>query len=950
MAYITPATISSNVQAYQSAIKKKQKFWEGNFISDVFDTINVASYAVGGLISKDLTVGQAIKQKVAPSEALGVEGFWKSLAIDIITDPLTYTGFGILTKVGKANKAAGTLKSTFATQVKAGERALVSLDVPFIKGLQGIPLTSRTGIAKTLGEVFTTTPEYVKTLSSTMKPDVYGKFAKTFGTRQALGITDWNKKSLTELAEEIEKKVGDIKPISKGTAQAQGIKRYTIQHYENELAKINKELKDVASESGLTKQLPDIKKRITEKLYNSNVRIPVVFKSVYQQMKQLNNTIGMEYNVLASKLKLGKLEGKILPNVLDTEAELTSIGFTKRELGGKQKIEKFGSISGFKNDVTNTVIGGVAKKSGSAKLIDGQDLIRLEKDIYVPKKFLKELGLATNLTKALVSGKYSDDYIKKLTGKTKQEIEANLSKINLENLKTLRPEVIYKRIAISPVEGTNVMQQMLNPAAKFATDPMLLTKIRIGEVAGLKGKSLFIEELKEIGRKTKTLRSDEAYSKLDKLKGYAFPKQAIEHIDSTVEKFTQLREIGPIFKWFDKIQNTWKISATVLNFAFHTRNGLSNMWQLYLAGVDPTTYSRVAELQLKMALAFRKGDALLELRKDKKYGKFIEEFLTQGLGHTGFFTADMEGVIAKFTQAKYIKGITGFFGGLGMIVEDSAKLSLYIDRRIKGYSVYDAGLDVKKYLFDYSDLTNIEREVLKRVFPFYSWTRFNVPLQVSSLIQNPAKFAGLQKVKQAWEANAEGQPIDEKYLPEWLKEAYPMYLGTTKDGLSQYFKMQGFIPAVDLNVLANTLETSMNMLTPLVKLPIEMVSGYSFFYERQIQSYPEERDKFMGLDVSPKAAYAMKQIRPLNEISQLFGLSGEDEDLKSLSTRIMNFLFGKVYDYDLKKQKEIFDYVQSSMISTAKKEIKDAMKKGDTNRIKELQDYISKVRMGEVNF
>lgn len=57
-----------------------------------------------------------------------------------------------------------------------------------------------------------------------------------------------------------------------------------------------------------------------------------------------------------------------------------------------------------------------------------------------------------------------------------------------------------------------------------------------------------------------------------------------------------------------------------------------------------------------------------------------------------------------------------------------------------GVRGYAASLWVKATQFDYSDLNDFERGALKMVVPFYTWTRYNVPLQLRAIIHEPGKI------------------------------------------------------------------------------------------------------------------------------------------------------------------------------------------------------------------
>ena len=80
---------------------------------------------------------------------------------------------------------------------------------------------------------------------------------------------------------------------------------------------------------------------------------------------------------------------------------------------------------------------------------------------------------------------------------------------------------------------------------------------------------------------------------------------------------------------------------------------------------------------------------------------------------------------------------TGFkFGGA---VENNARLALFMDGLSKGKNFDEAAKHVQKHLFDYKDLGHIEESALKRLVPFYTWSRKNIPLALETLANHPDK-------------------------------------------------------------------------------------------------------------------------------------------------------------------------------------------------------------------
>jgi hypothetical protein len=80
--------------------------------------------------------------------------------------------------------------------------------------------------------------------------------------------------------------------------------------------------------------------------------------------------------------------------------------------------------------------------------------------------------------------------------------------------------------------------------------------------------------------------------------------------------------------------------------------------------------------------------------------------------------------------------------------------------------------NMKLAQFDYSNLTDAERTVGRASLPFYTWTRYNIPLQIRLLVNQPGTFA---TVLNGWDT-VKGIFGDENgdmyFMPEYLQEAF----------------------------------------------------------------------------------------------------------------------------------------------------------------------------------
>jgi hypothetical protein len=98
----------------------------------------------------------------------------------------------------------------------------------------------------------------------------------------------------------------------------------------------------------------------------------------------------------------------------------------------------------------------------------------------------------------------------------------------------------------------------------------------------------------------------------------------------------------------------------------------------------------------------------------------------------------------------------------GDAVENNARIALWLDTYAKTGSKTQAAERVKKYLFDYSDLTAVDRH-LKKIMPFWTFTKKNLALQMETLAKDPWRVKNMTKVEGAlFSGGDEDAPV-----PEW---------------------------------------------------------------------------------------------------------------------------------------------------------------------------------------
>jgi hypothetical protein len=301
---------------------------------------------------------------------------------------------------------------------------------------------------------------------------------------------------------------------------------------------------------------------------------------------------------------------------------------------------------------------------------------------------------------------------------------------------------------------------------------------------------------------------------------------------------------------------------------------------------------------------------------------------------------------------------------VGGAIEDNAKLAHFMSKMIDdGMDAQSAAQSVKKFLFDYGDLTWTEKNIFKRVAPFYTWTRKNIPLQIEQMIAQPAKYALIPKVIQMIESNVPN-PNTEKYMSKYLTENLPVRYKKNDKGEYEYFMLGNWLPAAQaVDFLSQPLDNIIGMVTPLVKTPFESgipllrdLSPYlegtnmSLYFKdtlgglSKIENQPGDLSEWsfgpadwMKVTMRRKDINFMRNIRVLNEIHNLTKEPAKDDPATSNWAKVLNTILGKAGTYNVQKSKFFYDRDTERKIQEYENQIKDAQKLGNYEKVKDLR-------------
>ena len=259
----------------------------------------------------------------------------------------------------------------------------------------------------------------------------------------------------------------------------------------------------------------------------------------------------------------------------------------------------------------------------------------------------------------------------------------------------------------------------------------------------------------------------------------------------------------------------WATYATVplIGLAFHMRNAVGNFFNMAVAGMkNPAVVIDAMRIQalnrgvkqwMKRegylsydealdAIVKKQGEGLNTVvkgiervsEKDRLTLRMIRDSAIvnpgffQDLGRdVGIFDRKGGTNFAQKTGNAYINNpLTSSGRKFGSLIEDNARIALFLDGVNRGMDVAEAGMRTKEFLFDYTELTHGERKI-KIISRFYTWMRKNTALQMRMMVSQPGSVWNTQKMVDGIVRNVFGATDDftGSFQPEWAKDRGWLY-------------------------------------------------------------------------------------------------------------------------------------------------------------------------------
>lgn len=352
---------------------------------------------------------------------------------------------------------------------------------------------------------------------------------------------------------------------------------------------------------------------------------------------------------------------------------------------------------------------------------------------------------------------------------------------------------------------------------------------------------------------------------------------------------------GFIKNLYDPLALVWKTGATAARGpAFILNNIVGGIYNNYIAGVSARDHARAARAINKLISITRKIQKenpdkaeveLIDLVAERirtalsddnihgvDLGNLFVQFLERGgqmgtdtawqlqeIGRLGLETSKpvrrATRLNVRYADAPTNKSMEWYLKAASYLLDNrvqrkfndwsqNSEVFLRFAAFVSGWRRYkniDSAMDLTYMLhFDYQDLSTAEIW-LKRFMPFYTWNRYNVPLQLRSLFLAPDRvgklFNATENAKEAFGVDGDAEWLQD-YMPDWL---------TTQSGFITDFKFGGNhlalyprLPLIDLEklfavgyigpipVILPRKDEFFNTLGPAIKSPVEVLTNRNF--------------------------------------------------------------------------------------------------------------------------
>ena len=399
-----------------------------------------------------------------------------------------------------------------------------------------------------------------------------------------------------------------------------------------------------------------------------------------------------------------------------------------------------------------------------------------------------------------------------------------------------------------------------------------------------------------------------------------FPGSAQIFIDRSVDELigrvSNRTEVSKFFKVMEALTDSFKIGK-LLSPGFQMRNFIGNLSNMYLAGVpigDITRYYKRSN-RILSKIGHGGADDLFQIKyqgirkltlDEENLLTLYESFIRDGFAEVGNALHDIppwlldinksgglevdrtkkllnqarkQGNTAeiakleqrlidvtktrtdKYTVTRWGKEVVSFNGRMNFAQDQRFRMALLMYAQENPEILVRANAEsaqefVRRVLFDYTDLSYVERNKIKKIVPFYTFTKKNLAFQAQNIFENPTQYNRMIKsLDNLWDnISPEDTDIDQ-YKREnfWIPIPY-----VNKNG--DYVAFRSSLPLGDFGeFLDKPLLRTVSSTSPVIRAPFELAMNKQVFSGMPIREFKGQKG-FQIPELGRYGEYALSQV------------------------------------------------------------------------------------------
>ena len=499
--------------------------------------------------------------------------------------------------------------------------------------------------------------------------------------------------------------------------------------------------------------------------------------------------------------------------------------------------------------------------------------------------------ISRNLDKESFAFKYSNNKDKPYVDRSVLETQLEEAKIQLKNANEIFKQHIGESIE-NAADGyiELVRDEIIRPAYDE-----IVTNIFGKDTAG---------RIKFSANNAITVMTDEEIRRFTDIftdaKIMQYDGDAVDKVNK-MSKMQQAELQPKLLTLYDKFLKSWKAANTLVAPSFRVQNAASNAFQSFLSigsdALNPKSIKLAKNIlstndpYQTVKISGKKYTYQKLNRLAKKYGVIDENFAAYDFGkdkptrwELGQRNADLQKLSdVKWKDSPIWDSVLQTSTVIGSNIESIQRMNLWIGRLKKGDDFEEATRKVDQFLFDYSDLTDFEQNIMKRVIPFYTFMRKNIPMELEAMLNTPSIFRninyGIDEIQ-----NMDENTVPENKRNEWRQDYIEIPYSRNLTDTSENIGINPQFPYQQLDRL--DVDKLIGSTSPLIKMPLEAYTG----------SYA-----YTGMDIDSPLEYILGQSLVTSPISRMMETNDKDEQKMREISKFTTFPIATIKDQTVNK-------------------------------------------------